>query len=203
MFESSGIAIRAATSLGDPDTCTFTVDRTLLPGRSRFFGDNGQAVGSPLASRLFALPGVASVLLADNLATIGKARDRPWSELKVAIGSTIRAHLHSGLPALGGTADSHEILPVRGADICIAAQALLDAEMNPSVAAHGGKISVTGFDEGRLFVTMSGGCQGCASSRSTLRNGVESLILRAIPEIAEIVDTTDHMAGQKPYYPRR
>ena len=203
MSESPGIAIRAATSLGDPDMCTFSVDRPLLPGRSRFFGDIGQAVGSPLASRLFALPGVASVLLADNLATIGRAQDRPWPELKVAIGSAIRAHLHSGLAALGGTAESPEILPARGADICMAAQTLLDAEMNPSVAAHGGKISVTGFDEGKLFVTMSGGCQGCASSRSTLRNGVESLILRAIPGIAEIVDTTDHMAGQKPYYPRR
>ena len=50
------------------------------------------------------------------------------------------------------------------------------------------------------YITMGGGCQGCAMSAMTLREGIESAILGAIPEITEVVDTTDHSVGENPYY---
>ena len=65
------IGIRAETSLTDPDTCKFTVSRSLHPGGPFFFGNKERAAGSPLGERLFALPGVASVLIADSVVTIG------------------------------------------------------------------------------------------------------------------------------------
>ena len=55
---------------------------------------------------------------------------------------------------------------------------------------------------GRLFITMGGGCQGCASSQVTLRQGFEVMVKRVAPEITEIVDATDHAAGRQPFYPR-
>ena len=56
--------------------------------------------------------------------------------------------------------------------------------------------------EGQLFISMSGGCQGCASSHVTLRQGFEVMVKRVAPEIVEIIDVTDHAAEKQPFYPR-
>jgi Fe-S cluster biogenesis protein NfuA len=81
-------------------------------------------------------------------------------------------------------------------------QELLDREVNRSIARHGGKISILDVRDGNLFIAMSGGCQGCAASQVTLRQGFEVMVRRVAPEIVDIVDTTDHAAGKKPFYQR-
>ena len=77
---------------------------------------------------------------------------------------------------------------------------LLDREVNPSIAAHGGKISIVEVTNGVLSIAMSGGCQGCASSTATLRDGFETMARRVAPEITQIIDTTNHAAGTDPFY---
>jgi Fe/S biogenesis protein NfuA len=77
---------------------------------------------------------------------------------------------------------------------------LLDQQINPALAAHGGFARLEGIDGEQAFVTMGGGCQGCAVSAMTLRDGIQASILEAIPEITEVVDVTDHDAGETPYY---
>lgn len=79
-------------------------------------------------------------------------------------------------------------------------QQLLDQQINPSLAAHGGFAELKGVDGHKVFVTMGGGCQGCAVSAMTLREGIAASITAAIPEITEVVDVTDHTAGENPYY---
>ena len=83
------IGISAELSLADPDTCKFTVSRSLHPGGPFFFGNKERAAGSPLGERLFALPGVANVLIAECVVTIGKEPSASWSGLKSAIGTAI------------------------------------------------------------------------------------------------------------------
>ena len=94
------IGIRAETSLADPDTCKFTVSRSLHPGGPFFFGNKERSAGSPLGERLFALPGVANVLIAESVVTIGKEPGASWSGLKAAIGTAIRTQLLTGVPAI-------------------------------------------------------------------------------------------------------
>ena len=84
---------------------------------------------------------------------------------------------------------------------------LLEQQINPALAAHGGfasLVSVVDGDDGtegtKAVVTMGGGCQGCAVSALTLREGIQKAILEHIPEITEVVDATDHDAGQNPFY---
>ncbi len=77
---------------------------------------------------------------------------------------------------------------------------LLEQQINPALASHGGFASLVGVDGGRVFVTMGGGCQGCAVSAMTLREGIERSIKENVPEVTEVVDATDHDAGQTPYY---
>ena len=81
-------------------------------------------------------------------------------------------------------------------------QELLDRDVNRSIASHGGRISIVDVREGNLFIAMSGGCQGCAASSVTLRKGFEVMARKVAPEIVDIVDTTDHAAGEKPFYQR-
>src|ERR1035437_7473068 len=90
------IRIRAETSLADPDTCKFTVSRTVHPGGPFFFASKDRASGSPLVERLFALSGVSHVLVAETVVTVGKDPSVAWSALKSAIGAAIRTQLLTG-----------------------------------------------------------------------------------------------------------
>jgi Fe/S biogenesis protein NfuA len=79
-------------------------------------------------------------------------------------------------------------------------QMLLDQRINPALAAHGGFAALDRVEDDRVFVTMGGGCQGCAVSAMTLRDGIARSITEAIPEVTEVVDVTDHTAGENPFY---
>jgi len=77
---------------------------------------------------------------------------------------------------------------------------LLEKQINPALAVHGGFAGLDRVEDETAYVTMGGGCQGCAVSAMTLRDGISRSIKEAVPEITEIVDTTDHDAGETPYY---
>jgi Fe/S biogenesis protein NfuA len=78
---------------------------------------------------------------------------------------------------------------------------LLDQTVNPALAAHGGVATLVGVDDdNKVFVNMGGGCQGCSLSAATLREGITRAITEALPEVTEVVDVTDHDAGDNPYY---
>lgn len=77
---------------------------------------------------------------------------------------------------------------------------LLKEQINPSLAAHGGFAELKGVADDKVYVTMGGGCQGCAVSAMTLRDGIARSIKEAIPEVTEVIDTTDHDSGENPYY---
>lgn len=77
---------------------------------------------------------------------------------------------------------------------------LLEQSINPALAAHGGFARLVEVRESTAVVTMGGGCQGCAVSALTLREGIQKSILEHIPEITEVVDATDHDAGENPFY---
>jgi Fe/S biogenesis protein NfuA len=79
-------------------------------------------------------------------------------------------------------------------------QELLDKEINPSIAAHGGTVDLIDYQAGKAYVYMGGGCQGCGMANVTLREGIEARVREVIPEISEIIDTTDHGAGVNPYH---
>lgn len=85
-------------------------------------------------------------------------------------------------------------------DLADQVQQLLELRINPALASHGGYATLVGVEDTKVFVTMGGGCQGCALSAATLREGITAAILEAIPELTEVVDTTDHEAGDNPYF---
>lgn len=85
-------------------------------------------------------------------------------------------------------------------DVAERVQQLLTEAINPSLAAHGGFASLVGVEDDRVFLTMGGGCQGCSLSQATMVQGIATAIREAIPEVTEVVDVTDHAAGDNPFY---
>lgn len=77
---------------------------------------------------------------------------------------------------------------------------VLDSQVNPAIAAHGGVITLVDLDDTEVYVEMGGGCQGCALSRMTLRQGVERMLREAIPELTAVHDVTDHASGDNPFF---
>lgn len=90
--------------------------------------------------------------------------------------------------------------PVWTDPLAVRVQELIDERINPGVAAHGGHVELLDVQDGTVYVRLGGGCQGCGMVDVTLRQGIEALIREEMPEIQQVVDTTDHAAGRNPYY---
>jgi len=77
---------------------------------------------------------------------------------------------------------------------------LINTEINSAVAAHGGEVHFVGVKDNRVYLSFGGGCHGCGMVDVTLKQGIESRIKELVPEIQEVVDVTDHSAGENPFY---
>lgn len=77
---------------------------------------------------------------------------------------------------------------------------ILESDLNPALASHGGWINLVKVEDNRVYVTLAGGCQGCGMANMTIKNGVEARLKELIPEIEEVIDVTDHGSGTNPRY---
>jgi Fe-S cluster biogenesis protein NfuA len=181
----------------DDQTCRFTVDKPVYPDGSIYFGAKAQAAGSPLAEKIFAIDTVESVMVQDSVVTVSAASGGNWMPIAKQVGTVIREVLASddtpiAEDALSALPDTEEIKK--------RIQSVLDGEINPAVAAHGGWVELIDVKKNEVFIKMGGGCQGCGMADVTLKQGVEKSIRQAVPEIGAIMDTTDHATGRNPYY---
>jgi len=77
---------------------------------------------------------------------------------------------------------------------------VIDEEINPGIASHGGFVSLVDVKGNDIMIQMGGGCQGCGMANVTLKDGIEVALKKAIPEIGGIYDVTDHAGGKNPFY---
>ncbi len=198
------IKITAEILQHDKSSCRFIVEKALLPKGFIRFREAERAKGSPLAEALFAIDGVVGVMIQDNEVTVTSRMPVDWRKMGPLVGAAVRAHVESGKPAIAEdalkTAPAEDVLRHK-------VQKFLDENINPAVASHGGFISLLDVKGKDLFIQMGGGCQGCGMANVTLREGVETSIRQNFPEVGEILDITDHSAGENPYmtshYPER
>lgn len=188
---SSDIQITAEPML-EPEVCRFVVDRPLLEKGLRQYNSPLEAESSPLPRRLFKIPGVMALHLQGHTVTVTKTGDEPWQAVGKQVGAAIRAHIAGGEPAVNQPAGDDE-LRQRVARI-------IQEQVNPGVAAHGGVVTLEDVHDNKVFVSLGGGCQGCAMSQMTLKQGIETTLKQLVPEITEVVDVTDHAVGENPFY---
>ena len=177
------------------DRCKYTVDRPILAGESAFFTRPIEPGVAPLAEELLANPSIESVLIAENVVTVSAPHAVDWPAL--GLGNVIRKHLRSGVsPVSAGFFDD---LPAEG-DLKWAIGDLLNREINPALARHGGFVELIDVKRNNVYLRLGGGCQGCGAADVTLKQGIERAIRDLVPRVGEILDTTDHAAGRNPYY---
>ncbi len=181
----------------NPAVCKFTVDRPVYPGGSAYFGNREAAKLSPLALKLFEIPELESVLIAENQITLTKAGFDPWPTIGKQIGIKIREHIRSCHPAV---TEEYVLTVPPETEIRSKVQQLLDREINPALWMHGGWVELIDVRKNSVFLRLGGGCQGCGAVDVTLKQGIEKSIRELIPQVGEILDTTDHAAGRNPYY---
>lgn len=181
----------------NPAKCTFEVDRVLFPEGHAYFPDRQMAVGSALAEKLFALPQVKEVLVSGAVVTVTQDTTAQWAVLAKECGAAIRAAIQGDTPVI--RAGFVSALPVEEI-IREKVQKVLDFEVNPAVASHGGFIEIVDVLKDAVVLKMGGGCQGCGSANATLYQGVAKAITDKVPEVVRVIDATDHAAGQNPYF---
>ncbi|HEX5303453.1 MAG TPA: NifU family protein [Streptosporangiaceae bacterium] len=114
----------------------------------------------------------------------------------------IEAQIRAAVPAVTAVrlASPDQAPPPEDGDLRGAAQGILDAEVNPSIAAHRGHVTVASADSGRVRVRLEGGCQGCSLAEVTIRQGIEPLLRTRLPAMTGVADVTDHEAGTDPFF---
>ncbi len=187
--------IRITAEPVDDRRCRFVVSEGLATGARRF-ASASEAQGSPLAEALFGVPGIVEVVVSGGTITLTKESPAPWQAVGKAVGAAIRAAVAGGAPlvapAVAAGSAGDEAIYTRVAD-------LFEAEINPAIARHGGYVELIDVQDGVVMLRLGGGCQGCGMADVTLRQGIEASLRERVPEVAGVVDVTDHAAGTNPY----
>ena len=178
-------------STPNPATLKFLPGKVVMDqGTADFRSVDDAGIVSPLAAKLFGIPGVTGVFFGYDFITITK--DGPdWQHLKPAVLGTIMEHFMSGAPIMAagsdGVPDSDEEFFEEGDETIVATiKELLESRVRPAVAQDGGDITFRGFRDGKVFLHMKGACAGCPSSTATLKHGIQNLLKHFVPEVREV-----------------
>lgn len=172
----------------NPATLKFLPGRIVLSEGTRDFRSPADAAASPLAEKLFAVPGVAGIFFGHDFITVTKD-DTDWQHMKPAILGAIMEHFMSGAAVLredGPAESSEEFFESEDGETVDMIKDLIETRVRPAVAQDGGDITFKGFRDGIVYLSMRGACAGCPSSTATLRHGIQNLLRHFVPEVEEV-----------------
>ena len=177
----------------NPATLKFIPGRVVVDGGPMEFASRESAARSPLAEKLFDVPGVTGVFYGSDFITVTKA-DGEWQQLKPAILGAIMEHYMSGAPLLADGAvandaeldDEDEFFDEADAETVDVIKDLIETRVRPAVANDGGDITFRGFKDGIVYLNMKGSCAGCPSSTATLQHGIQNLLKHFVPDVVEV-----------------
>lgn len=167
------------------------------------YTDSTQALNSPVATKLFGFPWAQSVTVGTDFVSLTKQDWVDWSVLEEPLKGLLQEHFQS---LQGKIEENPEVSSQVGgtgkldSDDAKTIQKLIEEQINPALASHGGYVVLHSVENNQVFLEMGGGCQGCAMSYQTLKEGIEGAIIEAVPTIEGVVDVTNHSAGSDPFY---
>ena len=174
----------------NPATLKFIPGRVVVDGGPMEFANRESAARSPLAEKLFEVPGVTGVFYGSDFITVTKANGE-WQQLKPAILGAIMEHFMSDAPVLRGAqaeaaGGADEFFAAEDSETVATIKELIETRVRPAVANDGGDITFRGFKDGIVFLDMKGACSGCPSSTATLRHGIQNLLKHYVPDVVEV-----------------
>jgi len=165
----------------NPDARMFRVDEALVPSGTYEYNSVKAAADAPLAARLLGVSGVELVLIAPRFVTVRKLSERVWSDLEPLVIAQITESLQLGEMAVLET-EVHNA-PAQRTAIEVRILELLDEEIRPAIAQDGGDVTFVEFRDGIVYLKLIGSCGTCPSSVTTLKMGIERLMMEEIPEV--------------------
>jgi Fe-S cluster biogenesis protein NfuA len=177
----------------NPATLKFIPGRIVLDSGTMEFANREAAARSPLAEKLFGVPGVTGVFFGSDFVTVTKD-DSDWQHLKPAILGAIMEHYMSGAPLLADGSvtgdqsqdDADEFFDEADTETVEQIKDLIETRVRPAVANDGGDITFRGFKDGIVYLNMKGACSGCPSSTATLQHGIQNLLKHFVPDVVEV-----------------
>jgi Fe-S cluster biogenesis protein NfuA len=175
----------------NPSTLKFIPGERVMKEGTRSFTDAEEAMVSPLAARLFQIPGIMQVFFGKDFLSVSKEDDFDWYLLKPDVVGAIVEHFVSKQPIIienpsliNSLNDVKEAAPLDALSSQI--KELIDTRVRPAVAQDGGDIIFEAFVDGVVFLRMQGACSGCPSSTATLKSGIENMLRYYVPEVKEV-----------------
>jgi Fe-S cluster biogenesis protein NfuA len=172
----------------NPNTLKYSVNRSLLESGAVNAPTREDAEKkSPLAARLFGVPGICGVMIGRDFVTVTKTEEGDWDVVHKGCSQLIEEHVAAGLPVVNPEYLAQQAH--RGGTTAVEQKIreILDAEIRPAVAMDGGDITFDRYEDGVVYLYMQGSCAGCPSSTATLKMGIETRLKEAIPEVSEVV----------------
>jgi len=178
----------------NPATMKFVANRLLYPGKSIDFQDETETIPSPLAKELFGFPFIKGVFIASNFVTLTKTDEvNDWQDVIPQVKQFLKEYIESGavivneeellqnVPQASKNTDADED------DVVKRIKEMLDNYVRPAVEMDGGAIQYKSYNDGTVTLMLQGSCSGCPSSTITLKNGIEGMMKRMIPEVKEVI----------------
>jgi Fe-S cluster biogenesis protein NfuA len=184
----------------DPAVCRFVTNVPLVEaGWTLVFRAPEEATESPLMAAIFADGAIAAATVQGEAIVLTKDSPDHWPKVAQRLLPLMKEHLARGDAIPAALVERLKSQPAGESMARVIAEAL-ERRINPALAAHGGWVRLVEIRDRDVVLEMGGGCQGCSASQQTLRHGVERVIREVCPQVREIVDATDHAAGENPYY---
>ena len=185
-------------STPNEDSLKFLPGRQVMESGTHEFLDTRSSMASPLAKKLFNIPGVVSVFYGPDFVTVSKDAAHQWSTLKPEIYSSIMEFFTAGHPLFTDTESSHgssdTVILDTDSEVVAMIKELLDTRVRPAIQEDGGDLEYRGFGEdtdGIVKVKLKGSCRGCDSSTVTLKSGIERMLKHYIPEVNGVEQVLD------------
>ncbi len=179
-------------STPNPNTLKFVTNKALLLNDAVEFQNIEETTEAPLAKALFGFDGVSNVFITNNFVTITKTDEHIWHEMMIPIKDFLKKYIDEGQTILSDnfvkpTKTATNTINDDDSDVEIRIKGALDKYVKPAVEMDGGNISFVSFEDGKLTLQLQGSCSGCPSSTVTLKQGIENLLKRFVPEVQEVV----------------
>lgn len=179
-------------STPNPNTLKFVVNRPLLLNDSIELEKDDNTLEAPIAAILFELAYVVRIFVTNNYISVSKDDTVLWAEVMPIVKEKIRLHLTEKRPLFNEAFIKPKKLATNtisddDSDVNMRIKVALDKYVKPAVEMDGGNISFVRFENGKLVLQLQGSCSGCPSSTVTLKQGIENLMKRFVPEVQEVV----------------
>jgi Fe-S cluster biogenesis protein NfuA len=201
LIEDLEISLEAARSVEPVATSAVAARSVAVPGIPGLMSKITVLVDEIVAPAIIARGGAVRVVSVDEGVVTLEADGSPGAIVPTV--ARIEAILRNALPEIrevrvrwpGESPSSDD-----AGDLVRRIQGVLDAKVNRAVAAHGGRVTIVDAANGNVRLRLEGGCQGCSLAEVTLRQGIEPLLRRHVPDLVAVIDATDHSAGTAPFY---